>query len=123
MQSAPRTQRPLSQVCPVGHAPQSSVPLQPSPIRPQYWPPGGVQLTLVQGPAPPSADGGTTPRPSVGRASKPRALASRVAPASAAAVSVFTFAQALIAVSTRTKAHAADLLAELTPVQCSITAI
>jgi hypothetical protein len=32
----------------VGHAPHSSLPLQPSAIEPQYCPPAGVQVTGVQ---------------------------------------------------------------------------
>jgi hypothetical protein len=36
------------QVDPVGQAPQSSEPSQPSPMTPQYWPPVKVQATFVQ---------------------------------------------------------------------------
>src|SRR4051812_11806521 len=40
---------PPPQVYPVGQAPQVSVPPQPSPTDPQYWPPlAGLQVPLVQ---------------------------------------------------------------------------
>src|SRR6516162_1638519 len=38
----------VAQAMPLAQAPQSSVPPQPLPITPQYWPPFGVQLTGVQ---------------------------------------------------------------------------
>jgi hypothetical protein len=38
----------VSHVLPIGHAPQSSEPSQPSPIVPQYWPPLNVHETFVQ---------------------------------------------------------------------------
>jgi len=38
----------VAQATPPGQAPQSSVPPQPFPMTPQYWPPFCVQLTGVQ---------------------------------------------------------------------------
>jgi hypothetical protein len=37
-----------SHVHPLGQAPQSSLPSQPSPIVPQYWPPVNAHATFVQ---------------------------------------------------------------------------
>src|SRR5437764_573684 len=44
----------LGQAMPFAQAPQSSVPPQPSPILPQYWPPGGMQLVTDGVQAPPA---------------------------------------------------------------------
>ena len=38
----------VSHVLPIGQAPQSWAPSQPSPMVPQYWPPENVHETLVQ---------------------------------------------------------------------------
>ena len=47
-QLEPPTHRLLVQVqSALQFMPQSTVPLQPSPIDPQYWPPSGVQETLL----------------------------------------------------------------------------